>query len=395
MQQVKNNFQITTPYHLHIVCLDVPYPVDYGGVFDLFYKIKSLSEAGVSIHLHCFEYGRGPQAILNNYCVEVNYYNRIKGFSSLPFATPYMVLSRANEALLNRLRQDNYPVLLEGIHCTYFLSTGQLPGSRCYVRLHNVEFQYYRQLAHTSTSFFKKLYFFWESRVLKKYERSLKDKATFWTVTPKDRDVFIDQFGYTRIDYLPLYLPEYNPDWIGGKGNYCLYHGNLSVPENEQAAVWLLKNVFNKVHMPFIIAGKNPTEHLKKLAHEYDHVCIVSNPDEKEMQELIKKAHINILPSLNETGIKLKLINALYNGRHCLVNSAGVDGSGLNECCVIANSAEDMQRQVNRLFNEAYTEKDFRMRMEKLRSTFNNEGIAQQMIASIFKPESVRIATVG
>ena len=52
--------------HLHIVCLDVPYPVDYGGVFDLFYKIKALSEAGVKIHLHCFEYGRGQQPYSTN-----------------------------------------------------------------------------------------------------------------------------------------------------------------------------------------------------------------------------------------------------------------------------------------------------------------------------------------
>ena len=47
--------------HLHIICLDVPYPVDYGGVFDLFYKIKTLHELGIKIHLHCFEYGRGQQ----------------------------------------------------------------------------------------------------------------------------------------------------------------------------------------------------------------------------------------------------------------------------------------------------------------------------------------------
>ena len=41
----------------------MPYPPDYGGVFDLYYKLKYLHERGVIIHLHCYEYGRGKQAV--------------------------------------------------------------------------------------------------------------------------------------------------------------------------------------------------------------------------------------------------------------------------------------------------------------------------------------------
>ena len=33
--------------HLHIITHDVPYPADFGGVVDLFYKIKWLSKIGV------------------------------------------------------------------------------------------------------------------------------------------------------------------------------------------------------------------------------------------------------------------------------------------------------------------------------------------------------------
>ncbi len=70
--------------HLHIVCFDVPYPADYGGVIDVFYRIKAFHELGIKIHLHCFEYGRGKQIELEQYCIEVKYYKRNtgwKGFS--------------------------------------------------------------------------------------------------------------------------------------------------------------------------------------------------------------------------------------------------------------------------------------------------------------------------
>ncbi|MES2645255.1 MAG: glycosyltransferase family 4 protein [Bacteroidota bacterium] len=387
MNNINTPIELLENAHLHIVCLDVPYPVDYGGVFDLFYKIKSLHDAGIKIHLHCFEYGRGEQGTLNNYCVEVNYYQRLTGIKGFSFSVPYIVKSRANKTLLNRLLQDDYPVLMEGIHCTYFLKSGQLSKSRSFVRLHNVEFQYYRQLAQTTTSFFKKMFFKRESKLLRSYEASLANKADFWTVTEKDLYVFVKELGYNSVDYLPLYLPEYQPQFNGERGHYCLYHGNLGVPENEAAATWLLTHVFNKIEIPFVIAGKNPSARLEKLAHEYNHTCIVANPDEREMEDLVKKAQLHVLPSMNETGIKLKLINALYHGRHCVVNTAGVDGSGLNDCCIIANSAKEMQQEILSVFVQPFTPTDFEARIKKLSRTFNNVANAQQQISWIFKKE--------
>lgn len=382
-----NNTEPTLDNHLHLVCLDVPYPVDYGGVFDLFYKIKSLSQAGIKIHLHCYEYGRGKQPVLNDFCEEVNYYERTSPAKSLAENLPYIVASRANKKLLHRLQQDEFPILMEGMHCTYFVHSGQLDRKRCFVRLHNVEYRYYKQLAETTHSYWKKIYFNRESKLLREYERNLCNKADFWTVTPKDLDVFVKEFGYASVDYLPLYLPEYQTEYPGEKGHYCLYHGNLSVPENEEAAIWLLEEVFTKVELPFVIAGKNPSARLEKMAHAQNHTCIVANPDEQEMTELIRKAQLNILPSMNETGIKLKLINAMYYGRHCLLNTAGVDGSGLNHLCMIANSAAEMQQSVINGFNLPFTKQQFDERMESLHHLFNNKANAQQMISWIFKQQ--------
>ena len=128
--------------HVHIVCLDVPYPADYGGVYDLFYKIKALYQLGVKIHLHCFEYGRGRQPELDLYCHEVQYYEREKLTTGIPLRLPYIVTSRINPLLIKNLLKDHYPILLEGVHCTYYLYHGELNGRKVLVRLHNVEFEY-------------------------------------------------------------------------------------------------------------------------------------------------------------------------------------------------------------------------------------------------------------
>lgn len=43
---------------LHIVSFHIPIPQNYGGVIDIYYKVKALHDIGVKVILHCFEYGR-------------------------------------------------------------------------------------------------------------------------------------------------------------------------------------------------------------------------------------------------------------------------------------------------------------------------------------------------
>lgn len=361
--------------HLHIICLNVPYPVDYGGVFDLYYKLPELSRLGIKIHLHCFEYGRGSQPILDQYCHEVHYYKRKTGWKGFSLLYPYIVNSRINSELTNRLAKDDHPILMEGVHCTWLLNDNRFSNRKLFVRLHNVEHIYYNFLFKNTSSLFKKLYYLWESVLLKHYETKIANKATFLTVSQNDTAVY-KSMGAANVQYLPLFLPEWELKAIAGKGSFCLYQGDLSVPENEIAAIWLLENVFVKNQIPFVAAGKNPSKKLTKLFYQQNTTCIIENPSEKEMQDLISKAHINLIPSFNNTGIKLKLLNALYNGRHCVVNTNTIDGTGLNKCCAIGETAEEFSTLVKELYNKPFTIDQIEMRREILNSIFDNNDNA-------------------
>jgi glycosyltransferase involved in cell wall biosynthesis len=370
--------------HLHIVCLDVPWPADYGGVVDLFYKIKSLHQLGVKIHLHCFTKDRKPQDELNKYCETVNYYHRLKNSNSFSLSIPLIVKSRVSDELIHNLQKDSHPVLLEGIHCTYYLHNAQLNNRKIIVRLHNAEFEYYKQLAKQETDLFKKAYYSFESGLLKRYEKNIANKAGFLAVSEQDVAIYKQEFGATDIQYLPVFLPYTQVTSKEGKGSFCLYHGNLAINENEEAAIWLLKNVFNKVHLPFVIAGKNPSQKLQLLAHEQQHTCIVVNPSHNEMQDMIAKAQVHVLPSLNNTGIKLKLLNALFNGRHCVANKASVAGAGLETLCHIANDAVSFQDKITTLYNQPFEEKEVQQRISLLLSTYNNETNARKLITFLW-----------
>ena len=365
--------------NLHIVCLDVPYPADYGGVFDLFYKIQALQSLGIKIHLHCFEYGRGEQQELNKYCQTVNYYERksfIKGFS---FRLPFIVSSRANPLLLSNLLKDDFPILLEGIHCTYFLYTEELKKRKVFVRLHNVEFEYYKELSKASGNIFKRNYYRIESFLLKKYESKIARRCMFIAVSEKDKETYQQKFSANNIEFLPVFLPFSEVTSEVGTGNFCLYHGNLSVPENEKAVLWLMKNVFNSLDIPFVIAGKNPSKHLKAFTHKNDNFCIVANLSEKEMDDMIRKAHIHVLPSFNKTGIKIKLLNALFKGRYVITTRSTIEKNNLEPLCIVADSASDYKKIITELFQKPFTQSEIDKRKKILEGAYNNHENALQL----------------
>ncbi len=355
----------------------MPYPPDYGGVFDLFYKIKALHENGVRIHLHCFEYGRGEQPELNKYCVQVTYYKRTFSFLDLFRRLPYIVSSRKNPDLLKNLLRDKAPVLLEGIHCSFYLQNGALKKRKVLLRLHNVEFEYYHYLAGAEDHFLKKMYYSIESRWLKRYEKKVANKAKILTVNEKDLQTYRREFRAEDIEFLPVFLPYQQVNSLTGRNDVCLYQGNLSVPENEKAVMWLLEHVFETQSIKFVIAGKNPSEYLKKKMGLNKHVLLVENPDEEQMQQLIRDAHIHLLPSFNVTGIKIKLLNALYNGRFVIANKATLDGTGLNDLCVLSETPADFRENIELYMKKSFTEEDKEIRQNVLGTLFNNDRNVQ------------------
>jgi len=359
--------------HLHIITHDVPWPADYGGVMDLFYKIKTLHQSGVKIHLHCFVNKRPPQDELKKYCEQIHYYKRQADISHFSFRLPFIVNSRKSDELLTNLKKDNYPILLEGIHCSYYLYMGKLTSRIVLLRLHNVEFEYYRHLALHEKNPFRKLYYLHESKLLKKYEKQLAEKVKIVAVSDQDVQLYKSVFNATDIAHLPVFLPYTMAACRVGKGCFCLYHGNLSINENEEAAVWLLQNVFNDLEVPFVIAGKDPSQKLSFMAQEHPHTCLVANPNDKELQDMIAKAQINILPSFNNTGVKLKLLNALFNGRHCLVNKAGVHGSGLDSICQLAEDADDFKTAISYLYDIPFTREENEHRQCILKELYCNK----------------------
>jgi hypothetical protein len=363
--------------HLHIVSFDVPFPPDYGGVIDVYYKLKALYEVGVKIHLHCFDYGRGDKKELNQFCETVHYYKRASSKMLLFHKLPFIVASRRSSELVNNLLKDDYPILFEGIHSCYHLSEPKLKNRFKLVRTHNVEHEYYMALARVEQNPFKKAYFTREVFKLRAFEQVLRMADVVLAISPNDTLHF--NRHYHNATYLPAFHSEVEGHFEIDKGRFAFYHGNLSVGENEQACLWLINEVFSQCEFKLIIAGNNPSNELRRAAQDYFNVEIKQDISTEQIRDLVQKAWINILPTFQNTGIKLKLLFSLYNGGYCLVNSLMVKDTGLEEFCIIKDTPEEMVNAMEAIMRLPFEESEFNARVRKLNEVFSNHSNAQKL----------------
>ena len=354
--------------NLHIICLDVPFPADYGGAIDMFYRIKALHNLGMNLTLHVFDYGRGQQKELNQFG-KVLYYKRNRSFLNLFSSRPFIVQSRKNKKLLENLLKDDSPILFEGIHTTWLLENADIQKRTTFVRMHNLEDEYYRGLKKNA-SLLKQFYFQQEARKLKGYQEILS-KATF-VLAIKDSDATALKDINPTVFVLPASIPDI-PGTFTKVKRYALFHGNLAVSENENAAIWIidaLKKVLDPT-FPLIIAGKNPSAKLKILCRK-EAVELVESPDEKSLFQLIQEAQIHVLHTSVPSGIKLKLLSCVHSSGKILVNQNMVEGTALEPFCIIAKDAKEFKLDFIGLQNDALTQEEFNERSQFINQNFNN-----------------------
>ena len=363
---------------VHIVCLDAPSPPDYGGAIEMYYKIQALAESSVPVILHYFDYREGRNAEgIKAYCTKAFRYTRKTFIQSAPFSKPHIVTSRTNKQLIDRLNKDNYPILLEGIHCTGIIPYLKNRNRNIVVRLHNDEAIYYQHLAATTPNFFKRVYYTWESKLLKQYQKKLPAEIIYTTLSQPDADVFKKDYCLPKVFVIPAFVPFQKVTSRTGKGTYCLYHGNLSVTENEAAALWLIQNLFSVSHIPLVIAGRRLSPRLKKAAAGLSNITLIADPEEDLLNTLIQQAHIHVLPDFNLTGVKLKLLHALFRGRFCITNSNEIKSSNT---VAIAQTPEDYMRVLKSFMERSFTDNDIVERRRTLH-LYNNEVNAKKLRA--------------
>ncbi len=355
---------------IHIVSFDIPFPADYGGVIDVFYRIKALHKIGFKITLHCFEYGkRKQQTALEDFCSTVHYYPRKKSVFSLFDKEPFIVSTRKIPELLENLNKDNAPILFEGLHTCGFLNDNSLKNRLKFARMHNVEHDYYNGLAKNALGW-RKLFFKREAKKLQEFLPVLQHAQHLLVIQENDYSFF--KKLHPSVYLLPISVPELKISKPVPTDDFCLFHGNLSVSENTNALTWLIENVDEIQHQRMIVAGKNPSKELINFC-QMKEVVIVPNPSEEYLQKLIQSARIHLLYTEQSTGIKIKLLNALLSSGRVIVNPKMIEGTNLSFHVEIANNGEEFSQKIRTGMRNLLSEDEILLRWQSIQNEFDTE----------------------
>lgn len=344
---------------IHVVSFQVPYPADYGGAIDVFYRLKALHDEGHDVVLHTFVYGdRKPQPILGEYCSSVIYYTRQTGWRKQLSLMPYIVRSRDNRQLLDDLCQDDAPILFEGLHTCFYLTHPRLAGRKKIVRMHNVEHEYYRQLARQSGFSWRTVYYMLESIRLRRFEKKLKYASLVCAITKADKQaleriitkaaITSEDFPIQEVMHLPVFFNLPDAEAWETKP-FVLYQGNLAVSENRHTAEFIITRIAPRCpSVLFVIAGRDAA--FKDVPKN---VTIISNPTDERLDLLLRTAHIHLMITFQSTGIKLKLLNAIARGNgHIIANHDMLYGHSLGRFCTRADEPQEMADHINQLINQ-------------------------------------------
>jgi hypothetical protein len=370
---------------LNVVSFDVPFPPNYGGVIDVYYKLVALRESGVKIYLHAFVYGRQPSPQLEQICEKVYYYQRQTGIKANLSLDPYTVRSRRSVELEKNLLSNDFPILFEVLHTCYLLDDARFKNRKKIYRHSNIEHDYYRELARSEKNLLKKLYLKIEAAKLKRFESILNKADLILAVNQTDTAYFRTKFPKVRTEYLPSFHANSTSTNKTGSSDYILFHGNLAISENYEAVIWLARNVFSAINFKVVVAGLRPPGFLLEELAKFPNIQVKASPNEDEMTQLIRNAQLHVLWTSQPTGLKLKLLNVLFKGRFVVCNPNMLAGTEIyaDQSLFVCNSSEKFIACINECLYKEFTLELGRER-EKMTRNFSNQTNSLLLVKSVF-----------
>ena len=340
---------------IHIISFDNPFPPNYGGVIDVFYKIKSLHQLGFEIYLHCFyddrsEVSEELKAIAKTVFLYKKNRNPLFLFSSIPLS----VTSRFHKDLIQNINSIEAPILFEGLQTTMILNKIKLGNRKLFLRLHNLESNFYAGMSKNETSFLKKMLYYLESKKYTSYQNKIVDFDCVFTLSKMEFEYV--KTKTEKVCYIPVFHGNETFNSSSEFGNYVFYHGDLRLPDNKKAVSYLIR-LFQKIpDYKLIIASSNGKEFVEKQFHEAKNVAFITIENEVHLAALLANAHINVMLSFQQAGTKLKIVNSLFKSRFCLINDNMVDDERIVSLCEIANSEKEFIEKINLLKSQPFNQ---------------------------------------
>ncbi|RLJ31266.1 hypothetical protein CLU97_0679 [Chryseobacterium sp. 7] len=369
---------------LHIISFNYPYPPSYGGIIDVYYKIKALSDLRIKIHLHCF-IDQIPSMVdpeIKEITENVFFYRKKKNpllyFSGIPFAAAI----RDSEVLLKNLEKINAPILFEGLQTTHIVRLLKNKRHQLYLRHHNNETEYYKGLSLSEKNIFKKIIYKLESLKYIGYQKKLLKKfETVFCLSEKEYKEVEIYSGNAQL--IHIFHGNQSVKQLDKKGNYFLFHGDLTTADNKRALNETIDLFKTLPQYKLVVASDRASEDIKRKISEVENISLTPIRTTEKLHSLLENAQGNILVSYQNSGTKVKLFNTLYNSRFVIINENITDDPVLTNLCLYGADMTEIRQHIITSAEKDYHDAENRKNI--LENTHSDKAKAEEIIKIIFK----------
>lgn len=237
----------------------------------------------------------------------------------------------------------------------YFNATGNIPKV---LNHHNIESAMMLRRAANETNIFARKYCQIEGSKLKKYEANICNKyAVNLTVSHLDKDILARTVKNKPIEIIPngVDINYFRPNSGRIIKNSMIITGTLNWYPNRAATMYFIRKVWPLVrdalpNAQLIIAGKNPTQEMRKIAESEPNIKVTGFVD--DIRPHLERAEVYVCPIQDGGGTRLKILDAMAMGKAVVSTSIACEGIDVtpDKNILIADTPEEFFYQIKRVF---------------------------------------------
>ncbi len=322
----------------------LPYPPVSGGVIKS-YKVTHFLSDKYELSVACILKNDDPNHI-DAFLKSIKIAKLISHELNVPRTPKNFLLSNLQGIPLNLFRNKSaeFKKMVEdvihdydAVFCDHYVMFQYIPKNykgRIILHEHNCEYLIWQRFALIEQKTLKKWGLLNQSYRIKKYEQQICDQSHVILAAPNDTEELV-KIGADRSKFLETYHlgddhmlhePVLN---FGETETSLLYIGTLSWEANVDGLIWFYNDIWpliTKQHpdIKLFIVGKNPDDRLKAIAARDNRITLTGFVE--DVEPLLKKNRVFITPLRFGSGIKVKVVNALYRGIPCVTTTIGSEG---------------------------------------------------------------------
>lgn len=355
------------------VCNKSPYPPHDGGSLASYSLMRSFSRLGHQVtlltmctpkHNLSAEDREVLSSMVQFYTVEVDTAVRTGRlltnllFSRLPYNAERFLFPSFEKELERVLHLKHYDIIqLEGLYLMPYVDTIRRNSTaKIVLRAHNIEQEIWKRISQTETNPLKRTYFAMLASRLRRFEMSAINRYDLLVpITQRDKVEF-DRMGNLKPAFVcPATLDNYDfasPVSVKPSGS-LFFLGSLDWKPNQEGLLWFINQVFPKIksldrQITFHVAGRNAPHWLKdKITGD----GVFFHGEIPDAARFMQEHGILVSPCFSGGGMRVKIIEAMTQGKPVITTSIGAEGLGAvhGENILIGHSSSEFVDHIDRL----------------------------------------------